>query len=66
MRRQAREDPMSAFVAQRSDSRREQSLRVAHLKRILGEIKEIQREAKRSRKKRHSHSRSHRHREKAR
>ncbi len=41
---------MSSFVAKKKDSRSEQFERVTHLKRILGEIKDIQREYKRLKK----------------
>jgi hypothetical protein len=52
----AREDPMPSFVARKSESRREQLDRVAHLKRIMAEIREIESDVRKSKKrKKHSH-----------
>jgi hypothetical protein len=51
---QAREDPMSGFVAMKGDHLREQSVRVFHLKRILREIKDIQKEHRRAAKRKRS------------
>jgi hypothetical protein len=47
---------MSSFVARKSESRREQLDRVAHLKRIMAEIREIESDVRKSKKrKKHSH-----------